>query len=84
VSTQATEGNLSTQVTVRNPYVGKKLQIIGFVLFLVGLFWSCHSAHFQGFLAPPGSFSDSLPLIVMLSGLALWIIGRFTHWYHAE
>jgi hypothetical protein len=83
MSTQAAEGNLSTQVTVRNPYVGKKLQIFGFVLFVVGLFWTCHSVHFAG-LMPEGGFFDTLPFIVMLSGLALWIIGRFTHWYHAE
>lgn len=87
VSAPATQSGMPVRVTIQNPYAGKVLQLLGFVLFVVGLFWSCSKGHSGGgFLMPDigGGFSDALPWIVALLGLALWIIGRFKHWYHAE
>lgn len=70
------------QVTVRNPYVGKNTQIVGGLIFVVGLFWMIGSC-------AAGSSDDSggslgMSALVTITGLVVYIIGRFQHWYHAE
>jgi uncharacterized membrane protein YvbJ len=67
------------QVTVRNPYIGKNIQIFGVLLFIVGVLWSygCASLKRQ-------DNNAGWPLLLSLAGLVCFLVGRVKHWYHSE
>jgi len=77
VSTNAAKPDVT--VTIRNPYVGKNLQILGALVFLAGLFWSCGCV-----LSREESLNIGWPLLLAAAGLVCYLVGKVKHWYHAE
>lgn len=73
-----------SEITVKNPKVGKNKQLVGLgilavgvIIFLVGISTLNTSENLSAFGLTVGT-------LVFLAGLVVNIIGRFEHWYHAE
>ena len=71
----APTAELEQDVTVRNVYSGKKLQIWGVVLFLLSL---------PACLGAESATGHGIGMIMGGVGLGMYCIGRFEHWYNAE
>lgn len=67
-------------VTVRNVYAGKREQIVGNLVGVAGIL-ICLSG---GLSNPPSPAALGFGLLLLLAGIAIYTIGRFSHWYHAE
>lgn len=79
--------NLARPTTIANPYRGKKLQIIGALVAVLGLLLivaSCPGAMAGGEVSGGASAGLLLGGVVLLAGLVLSAVGKFHHWYHAE
>jgi uncharacterized membrane protein YvbJ len=61
------------EVRVQNVYRGKNTQIAGMAILVIGLLIAIGGGDY----IMPG-------VLTMLGGIAVIIIGRFVHWYHAE
>lgn len=64
-------------VTVRNPYAGKNLQITGLTVFALCTLAGCSVIH-------DSAETGSLLLLGFVVGLVMYLMGRYDHWYHAE
>lgn len=65
---------MAQEVRIQNLYAGKTLQIVGVVLVILGVLVMVGA---DGSAATAG-------LVVTVVGFAVFIVGRFKHWYHAE
>ncbi|HUZ47526.1 MAG TPA: zinc ribbon domain-containing protein [Terriglobia bacterium] len=54
-----------------NPYAGKNEQILGLAIFVVGLIWA-----FGATVASQGRADYTLPVVTMLAGIVLGIVGK--------
>jgi hypothetical protein len=73
-STPLTQDN---NVTVKNVYAGKNLQIAGLAVFLLCSLAGCSVIH-------DSAEMGSLLLLGAVVGLVMYLMGRYDHWYHAE
>jgi len=69
-----------TQVQVKNVYAGKKQQLVGGIIFVIGLFvmiGSCAEA------SPDNAGTGwAWTWLVPLFGLLRWLSGGIKHWWH--
>jgi hypothetical protein len=76
----------SAPVTISNPTMGKNLQIVGWLIFLVCAcisIFSCVAARESADGYGEGIMSMVF-LLLSTVGLVIAMIGKFKHWYHAE
>jgi len=70
-------------VTVRNVYEGKNTVVVGLLIFFVGLFILMGSC-VAGVNGGDNSWPLGIGALLSISGLIIYLVGRFKHWYHAE
>lgn len=71
---------IDDEQNIRNPRKGKNLMVIGTVMLFLGLF-----AFIDGYTkATSGGGYGSIIIssVILITGIAMYVIGRFKNWYH--